>query len=179
MKNNKAMFSTQMLVEAGIMVALSQVLGLFPLYQMPQGGDVSLSMLPIMVFAIRWGLAPGILVGVVYGVVSYIIKPYFYHPIQVLLDYPLPSAMIGIAGLSFSKDKNSYLGYIPSILIAYSLKFLMHFLSGLVFFPPETGSAVKYSFIYNITYIGPEIIIFLVVFALLWKPMGKYLRRQY
>ena len=77
MKKNKSMFSTQMLVEAGIMVALSQVLGLFPLYQMPQGGDVSLSMLPIMVFAIRRGLAPGILVGVVYGAVSYIIKPYY------------------------------------------------------------------------------------------------------
>lgn len=35
-----------------------------------------------------------------------------------------------------------------------------------------------YSLLYNILYMGPNIVITLVVFALLYKPLGKYLRGE-
>jgi thiamine transporter len=35
-----------------------------------------------------------------------------------------------------------------------------------------------YSLLYNIAYMGPNIIITLVIFALLYKPMKKYLLGQ-
>jgi thiamine transporter len=35
-----------------------------------------------------------------------------------------------------------------------------------------------YSFLYNLAYILPNMLLCLIVFAMLWKPMGKYLRGE-
>ena len=101
MENNKKFFSLQMMVEGGIMLALAYVLNMFKLYTMPQGGDISLSMLPIMIFAIRWGGLPGFILGALYGILKLIVEPYVIHPAQLILDYPLPSAFVGLSGISF------------------------------------------------------------------------------
>lgn len=178
---NKKIFSTQMITEAAIMIALAYILKLFTIFRMPQGGDISLSMLPILIFSIRWGALPGFIVGAVYGVVTLLINPFILHPLQVLLDYPLPSAFVGLAGISTSKDKDNIFGYIPFILLGYALKFLMHYLSGVIFFAEYAGemNPLLYSFIYNITYLGPEVIIFIIVLFILWNPLKSVLRRQY
>jgi len=55
-------------------------------------------------------------------------------------------------------------------------RFVMHFLSGVVFFgqyAPAGTSAALYSFIYNITYIGPEIILALFVAPLILRRLSK------
>ena len=44
------------------------------------------------------------------------------------------------------------------------------------FFGMSMHSPWFYSLLYNLAYMLPNIVITLVVFALLWKPMGKYLR---
>lgn len=181
MNQKRNSFSTQMIVEGGIMLALAYVLSLFSVYEMPQGGSISLSMLPIMIFALRWGAVPGVIVGALFGIINLIIKPQIYHPIQVLLDYPLPSAFIGLSGISLDKDKSKFTGYLPMIIVGYVLKFISHFLSGYVFFgeyAPEGMHPAKYSFIYNLSYNGPELILFIVVIAILWKPLKSVLVRQ-
>ncbi|MFM1575890.1 energy-coupled thiamine transporter ThiT [Helcococcus ovis] len=179
--NKNKFFNTQMIVEAGIMLALSVILAQFKLYKMPQGGSISLKLLPLMIFAIRWGAPAGMIVGAIFGVITLIIKPEIVHPIQVILDYPLPSSLMGIAGLTYLNNKSEFKGYIPFIILSYLLRLVVHFLSGIIYFAqytPKGMSPVYYSFIYNITYLGPELLIFLVFMGLFWKYLTAILKKQ-
>ena len=57
------------------MIALSALLSYVRIYQAPNGGSVTAgSMIPIMIFAIRWGLGPGLAVGATYGLLDFILK---------------------------------------------------------------------------------------------------------
>lgn len=180
-KSNKTLFSTQMIVEAGIMIALSLILGEFKLFKMPQGGSVSFGMLPLIVFAIRWGVLSGMIAGAVYGVLSVIIfGGEVYGPIQYILDYPLAFAFMGLSGISILKNKTDTKGYIPFIIVAYLLKFVCHFLSGMIFFAIDPANIftlenARNSFLYNITYIGPEILIFIVILVVLNQSFKRFL----
>ena len=67
MKNTK----TRILVEGAIMVALATVLSFLKLWQFPWGGSITvLSMLPIVVFALRYGVARGLAVSFVYSLIQ-------------------------------------------------------------------------------------------------------------
>lgn len=48
--------TTRMLCEGAFMIALSLVLGLFKVFELPQGGSISLEMLPLLFFCVRWGV---------------------------------------------------------------------------------------------------------------------------
>ena len=50
------------LTEGAILIALAEILSFLPLYKMPWGGSVDLAMLPIIVFCVRWGFGPGMIV---------------------------------------------------------------------------------------------------------------------
>ena len=49
----------RMLCEGAMMVALAQVLSYIKLMELPNGGSLTPAMFPILLFAVRWGLAPG------------------------------------------------------------------------------------------------------------------------
>lgn len=52
---------TRMIAEAGVAIAIAQVLSFITLFHMPQGGSIkAASMVPLMIFAYRWGGARGI-----------------------------------------------------------------------------------------------------------------------
>ena len=56
----KSHLRTRMLCEGAIMVALAQVLSYVKLAEAPNGGSITPAMLPILLFAVRWGLRPGL-----------------------------------------------------------------------------------------------------------------------
>ena len=88
------------LVELAIAVALTTVLSQIRVYKLPQGGSITAgSMVPIFYVALRWGFRWGLLAGLLAGVVNYITEPFYVHPVQVLLDYPIAFGAIGLAGL--------------------------------------------------------------------------------
>ena len=58
----KSKLTLRCLCEAAIMIALAQLLGYIKFYELPQGGAITLSMLPIFLFCSRWGFGPGMLV---------------------------------------------------------------------------------------------------------------------
>ena len=89
------------IAEVGIAVALSLLLAFFNLPILPNGGQVSLDMLPIMLLALMRGSKRGISAGFVYGCLHSLQEPFVVHPLQFLLDYPLAYATLGLAGLSF------------------------------------------------------------------------------
>lgn len=192
---NKNGISTRMVAEAGVMIALAKILSFIKLFEMPMGGSVTLaSMAPILFFAIRWGWKKGLLVGLVYGLVDYLLGGYTVHPLQVLLDYPLAYMMLGFAGLQRASESDSFFSHLPSFILAVALRLAMHVLSGCVFYSTidftEAGASLSqaftlsnmgagfvYSLQYNGAFLGADFLICLVVLALAWQPLRKRLRR--
>ncbi len=87
------------LAEVAIFSAIALVFDKIPLFTMPQGGSVSLVMLPILLLALRHGLGVGVLTGGIVGTIQLFYGGYFLNVFQVFLDYALSYAGIGLAGL--------------------------------------------------------------------------------
>ncbi len=155
---------TTILVEAALSVALAAVLGQLKLWEMPQGGSVSLGMLPLLVFALRRGAPWGLAAGAVYGMLSLLLEPYVVHPVQLVLDYPAPYALLGLAGLASpayrraaSAGRAAVAMGVASAGIALGAtgRYVSHVVSGVVFFgeyAPEGQNVWIYSAVYN-TYV--------------------------
>lgn len=165
MNRNKRLL---MIVEIGIMVGFAYILSLFRVGRMPQGGSVSLQMLPLFVVALRWGGVPGMVAGLLFSGVKLMYDPSIVHPIQAIIDYPLAFSAIGVAG--FLRDKP-----LAGILAGGLSRFFLHFMGGVVFFghyAPEGMSAFMYSLSYNLTYMGPEIVIALLTTPLVLRRLA-------
>ena len=65
--NTKSHLRTRMLCEGALMVALAQILGYLKLAEAPNGGSITFAMFPIILFAVRWGLRPGLMAGFLFG----------------------------------------------------------------------------------------------------------------
>ena len=155
---DKRKWSVRMLANASLCIALSFILSYVRLYKMPQGGSITLvSMLPLFMFSYAYGVAPGMLTGMAYGFLQFIQDAYFVHPIELLLDYPLAFAMLGLCGLAPKFAKN--LGMIPGIILGTLGRFLCAFTAGVIFFgmyAPEGQNVLMYSAVYNGLYLIPE-----------------------
>ena len=156
------------LAEAGMLIALATVLSFIKVFTLPQGGSVTAaSMVPILLFAIRWGPGPGVLAGAAYGLVQLWVEPFILHPTQVVLDYPLAFGLLGLSG---------FLPARPALGVMTGMvgRFLSHWLSGFIFFAAYAGDQhpVLYSAIYNGSYLLPE----LAVSALLVTIIARALR---
>lgn len=165
---DKKNWNARMLANASLCIALAFVLSYVRLYKMPQGGSITLaSMLPIFMFAYAYGVGPGMLVGMAYGILQFIQDAYFVHPVELLLDYPLAFAMLGLAGLACKSDKKW--NFVPGIVLGVFGRFVCAVLSGFIFFAssaPEGQNPLMYAIIYNSTYLIPETIICLVLAAI-------------
>lgn len=153
----------QVVTEVGVAVALAAVLSLIRVFRMPQGGSVSLEMVPIIYVALRRGAGTGILAGLVLGMVKLILEPFVVHPIQFLMDYPLAFGLLGVAGF-FSRLP------LAGVFAGSAGRFLMHLLSGVIFFAsyaPEGSNVWVYSATYNASYMVPELVIASIVVLLL------------
>ena len=162
----KHFFSTKILAEIIVLVALAGALSLVShsFFSLPQGGSINIGMVPILWLALRRGSKIGIFAGAVFGVVDLAIEPFIVNPIQVFLDYPLPFAALGLAGLLKSP--------VVGVAVAGTGRFLSHFVSGVIYFgdyAPAGMSPIVYSALYNGTYLIPSIIICAVIIVLLQK----------
>ena len=115
----KRKLTLRCLCEGAIMLALAQVLGYIKLWQLPNGGSVTLSMLPIFVFCIRWGFGPGLLVSFAFGLLQLFLDVAYSAAWQSIIgDYLLAFAVKGIAGL-FKGKKNGINSCICSITVEF------------------------------------------------------------
>lgn len=165
----KAQWDAKVLAYAAMVIAISSVLSAIKLFKMGQGGSVTpVSMLPVIAFALAFGPARGALVGCAYGLMQLLIDPSIYHPIQVVVDYPLAFAALALGGFA---EKAPLPGYwkLPLAIVVGSLgRYLMAVLSGVVFFAEYAGdqNVLLYSLVYNITYLGPDAL-FCILIALI------------
>lgn len=175
MKIRKVKLNTKMITQIGIALALSAVLQIFRIYHFPQGGGVTFgSLVPILLIALVYGPEVGILAGFLHGMLTLVIDPYILYPTQLLFDYPLPSMALGLAGY-FRKEnflghifasisihghfKNEeYLGRILGSIFALFVKFICHFISGVLFFGSFAPKGVS-PIIYSLSVNGPLMLI--------------------
>lgn len=186
------MKNTKVLVEGAIMVALATVLCFIRIFKLPWGGSVTLlSMLPIVLFSIKRGVKAGMAVSVLFSLVQLfqgILDGLFGWGLTpgtliacIFLDYVLAYSVLGIAGI-FRKKKMA--GWLAGITLAIVLRFLVHFISGVVIWGSfgelwegfSTDNSVIYSLLYNGCYMLPELIFTLIgAFALLKVPQTSRL----
>ena len=147
--------STKSIVYASVCIAMSFALSYIRFLELPQGGSITFaSLLPLMVYSYMFGIRKGVVAGIIYGFLQFIQAPWFYHPIQFLLDYPIAFGAIGLTAIL--KEKNVLKGKAPlnfalGALIAVTLRYLSHVISGVFVFgssDPNYG-AVAWSFLYN------------------------------
>ena len=181
---NQSNFTLRALTEGAVFVAAAQVLSRIKLWEMPWGGSVTLAMVPILFYAVRWGLTPGLLAAFVFGVLQFTFDGGFAISWQSILgDYLFAFAALGLAGLTHGKKNGIFTG----TLIGGLARFLVHYVVGATVwaeYMPETFFGMTmhspwfYSLLYNGSFILVDMVLCLVVGWLIWKPLGKYIRGE-
>ena len=168
---------------AGICVAMSFTLAVLkaPIF-VQTGGSVTLaSFVPIMIYAYAFGPTKGFVVGLIHGLLNFIEDPYILSPATFVFDYLLAFMSVGVMGF-FGKMPRKEREVLPIVLGAvcvFSLRFVSHLLSGMIFFDAfgassgfpawaSTNSFV-YSLIYQCTYIPADALIATMVLVFLAK----------
>ena len=157
------------MAESSVMIALALVLDMVVLWQAPLGGKWTLcAMLPIMLIAVKngfkWGLGTAFAYSIIQlgmsiaKVLSWGLTPAVLIGC-ILFDYVLPYTVLGFAGAFCARKRK--VGYaLAGIAFAIALRFVMHFISGTVFFGVwEDGvwEVISYSILYNGQYLAPEL----------------------
>lgn len=172
------------IAEAAIMVALAQVLSYIKLMELPNGGSLTPAMFPIILFAIRWGWKLGLLAGFVFGLLQLIFDgAYAWGWQSMLLDYLVAFTPLGLAGLFKGRKWGIFVGTVVGCVC----RFAVHYISGVTIYkilaPTELlgmtfTSPSFYSLVYNGIYMLPNTVLALVIAALLYKPLYKYIMAQ-
>lgn len=177
-------YKLKALTEGAIMVALAQVLGYVKLFSLPNGGSITLNMLPIFIYCARWGFGYGMLSSFLLGLLQLTLDGAFAWGWQSIIgDYLLAYGIIGIAGL-FCKKKN---GFLTGIVFGTLARFLIAWIVGAVvwgeympenFFGMTMTSPWFYSALYNGSYLLADMILCLIVGLILYKTLNEYLKYQ-
>ena len=162
-KENK-FSATKIIAETVTLVALATVLSFIKIFEMPQGGSVTLaSMVPILLLALRRGPKVGLAGAILYGVIQAMMDPYIVGLPQAFLDYPVAFGFLGVAGFF---QKRFYIG----VTLGIFGRFLAHFFSGIIFFlmyVPEGMNPLVYSAMYNGGYLLVEFVISIYIIFLM------------
>ena len=152
---------TRRMVESALLLTIGTVLSVLSFQGVwALGGSITFcSMLPLVVvqYATSVGMAAAI----------------------ILLDYVLAFSVIGLAGLFRGRLKQERAGIIVSIAVTFFLRFLCHFLSGVLIWealwPNELGwAAPVWSAAYNGSFMVPELLITGVAAFVSWRPLERY-----
>lgn len=147
-------FDTKSLAYAGVCVAMSFALSYIKLWEMPQGGSVTLmSLLPVMIYSYMFGAKKGVFAGFVYGILQAVQDPWLIHPAQFLLDYPVAFSTVGLASLFRDVkafEKIPQVSFTLGAVIASLFRFVSHVLSGVFAFEAYAGG--KNVWIYSLGY---------------------------
>ena len=185
MKNNtRSHVRVRALTEGAIMVSLAMVLNLIskPIFaNMVNGGSVTLAMFPILLYAHRFGVGRGLLMGFAYGLLDMLFDGgYAWGWQSILLDYLVAYTALGLGGAFRGKDW----GIFPGALLGCMARFAVHYFSGVTIYkilvPTEVAgfgvfaSPHLYSLVYNGVYMIPNTIIVLAIAGLLFVPLRRF-----
>jgi len=181
---SKSHLRLKCLCEGAILVALAQVLGYLKIYELPNGGSVTLGMFPIFFYCARWGFGPGMLASFAYSLLQLFLDgAYAWGWESMLGDYIFAFAVLGGAGLFYKQKHGFFIGATAGCLA----RFLVHYVVGATvwgaympesFFGMTMTTPWFYSLLYNGSYMLIDWILVLVAGLLLQKPMKKWFAPQ-
>jgi thiamine transporter len=202
-------FKTQRLTTTAVMLALATVLAivcaLIPFLNLPFGGGFTIaSMLPIVVISYMYGIKWGLFTSFTYSVIQIILDLMLGKGGSVIMamfmpssddymglfaafsilfiDYFIAYTVLGVGGIFRKKIKNKSLSLVLGCVLALSLRYVAHIISGYIFYGAwaewfftqegfySIGGVIMnalhgkmlslaYSVFYNGLYMIPEIII--------------------
>ena len=170
----------QRMCVTAVLLALATVLSLLKPFPMPFGGSVTLlSMLPVVMIPLMYGTGWGIISAFIYSliqlgldlgaVLGWGLSPYALVG-TIVLDYLLAFTLLGLAGIFNKKGVNSIVRIAAGVVLVLVLRFMMHFISGVVIFNTFTNAdAWIYSLTYNASYMVPEFITTTIAAVILFK----------
>ncbi|ACZ18512.1 energy-coupled thiamine transporter ThiT [Thermanaerovibrio acidaminovorans] len=152
----------RMLTEGAVAAALSLALSFLKVFQMPQGGSITLEMVPLLAFAAMRGVRAGAMCGATSGLLQMMLNGYVVNPVQAVLDYPLAFGLLALGGLQTRDLKGTAL----AMILAGLARLTCHVLSGVIFFAsfaPEGSNVWVYSITYNATFLVPSLAISMLI----------------
>ena len=167
------------MTECSIMVALSTVLSLVKIIDMPYGGSVTIaSMLPIIIAVYRhgavWGLGTALVNSSIQLLLGLNNLSYFttWQSIVaiILLDYIVAFGVFSLAGIFRKVEKRQNYALLYGAVLCCVLRYVCHVISGATVWAGlsiPTQAALLYSLSYNATYMLPETIVLAAVTAYL------------
>lgn len=159
---SKKKLSAKQLSFSAVAMTLAVITSIFTVYELPFGGSITLfRMFFICFIGYLYGTKVGIITGVAYGILDFILKPYAITLVQPLLDYPIAFGCLGLAGV-FTKSKY---GIIKGYLLGVAGRYICHVLTGVIYFHEYAGgkNVLVYSLTYNASYIVPEAVLTLLI----------------
>ena len=175
--NKQKLSLTRLLVEGSAAVALAVVFSILGKFTAAPF-KISLSMVPLVLFAFRTGSPYSLLVSFTYSIFNMLSDGAPVHIGSVFLDYILPFTLLGsvfllkkvVQDISFK----SYLIVFFAVLILCVQRFLFHTLSGALYF----GSSKKtfnqnlvFSLIYNAKYLWLTSLTTIYLVIAFFKPL--------
>ena len=108
---NKSHLKLRALCEGAVLVALAQVLGYIKLFALPNGGSITLNMLPIFLYCARWGFGPGLTASFVLSLLQLLLDGAFAWGWQSIIgDYIIAYTVLGLAGLFHRQYRGFFIG---------------------------------------------------------------------
>lgn len=182
--------NTLFIVEVAVFSALGYLLdflaNILSLKIWPQGGSISIAMVPIFIMAYRWGIKGGVLSGFLLGLLQFILGySQIYTLLQGFIDYFVAFTAVGLAGVFAAQVKNAvnenkkgkWMTYaILGAFLGSFLRYICHVVSGIAFFgeyAPKGQPVAIYSLLYNGTYMLPSFILSAIIVVLVINAAPK------
>ena len=181
--------TTLILVECALMIAMSTVLSMIKIFEMPQGGAVTCaSMVPLILVSYRHGLKWGIGTAFTHSLLQMILRfdappanTFWAFLAVILLDYVLAFTVLGTAAFFGKPFKSRAVSVAVGSVAACVLRFLCSFASGILIwsdYAPKDMPVWFYSFTYNGSYMLVETIITAVVAVVLIQVLDRVEHRS-
>ncbi len=157
-------------VEAAVLVALAAVLSNIVLFRAPLGGSVTLGgSIPICFVALRWGPKIGVLAGLNYGLVNFLMSGAVVGIGPFFCDYVFAGMSLAVAGFFPQKQ-------MLAVVLAQLFRLFFYVLSGVLYFSQGKSwdVALLFSLQYNLAFLVPDTLIGLYIFHQVYRSgVGK------
>ena len=155
-KDGQFKISIKQMTVSALCLALAFVLSNIKIFKLPMGGSVTVfSMFFVTFIGYLYGPRVSLSAAFAYGLLQMVVDPYIISVPQLVCDYILAFAALGVSGFFFGKKNGLIKGYLAGIFG----RFFFATLSGIVFFAdyaPEGMNPIVYSAAYNGSYIAAE-----------------------
>ncbi|KMJ58734.1 thiamine biosynthesis protein ThiT [Bacillus sp. LL01] len=186
MKKNNTLFLVEVAIFGALGYLLDLLAGVLSLQIWPQGGAITISMVPVFIMAFRWGMKGGLLSGFILGLLQIVTGTFLgINPVQIFLDYVVAFTSLGFAGIlakqvvTSAKENNlkKLVIYVTiASFIGCFLRFIAHYAAGVIYFgylAPDGQPVWLYSLLYNGSFMLPSFVIATIVTVLLIKTVPR------